>query len=193
MAEASMVYNVPSSDGISFITIDLAEIYKAELRLGDVATVNQQTAPELLSIYNESWLKLDKSANSLQAHKNKCENLYKRARAEAKMACNDEAVKLKGHAKASADLREAMVDLDETVIAAKDRLDEVSYVLTVLRGKQTAFMNAFQSVKKLTEMRTLPDRKYTNENRPQSFASPTPLNEDPEYAPLPAGFRDNFR
>ncbi len=78
------------------------------------------------------------------------------AKAEALLSCNDEILRKKGHAKTSADLREAVATLDPTVKAARARLNEIKAVLAYLEGKATAFLNAYNSVKKLVDNRGLP-------------------------------------
>ena len=194
-------YLVPTGDGKSKIAIDLVEIVKAELRLHDVAIVNQHTAPEMLSSFNDTWLKLNRSVTQLTYQRNIAENHYKNAIADAKMACTDEALKALGHSKGSADLRAAFVQRDAKVQATKDRLDEISFVLETLRGKMQAFYNAYNSVKKLVSDRGLPSQKYGDANRPVPFgeyvykaetnaqvqAKPAE-DQDPDLEPLPAGF-----
>ena len=198
MQQEQTNYLVPSGDGKSQIAIDLCEIAKAEQRLRDVAIVNQHTAPEMLSTFNDIWLKLNRSVVLLTYEKNKAENCHRRYRSEAKMNCTDEVIKAKGHSKASADLREAMVELDPEVVKSKERLDEISFVLEILRGKQQAFYNAYNSVKKLTDGKTLPGQRYGDANRPQTFEGPYKETsrqnvpeklQDPDLEPLPAGFR----
>jgi|WetSurMetagenome_2_1015567.scaffolds.fasta_scaffold61147_2 hypothetical protein len=188
-------YLVPTGDGKSQIAIDLLEIAKAELRLQDVAIVNQHTAPELLSSFNDAWLKLNKNVATLTFQKNVADNANTIARATAKLSCTDEAIKARGHFKASADLREAFVELDEAVKATKERMDEIGFVLDVLRGKMQAFFNAYTSVKRLTDGKSLPPPTYGAGNQltptipfsqPPS-KTPTP-SQDPDFEPLPAGF-----
>ena len=53
MMQEETQYLVPTGDGTNKIAIDLVEIVKAEQRLCDVAIVNQHTAPEMLSTFND--------------------------------------------------------------------------------------------------------------------------------------------
>jgi hypothetical protein len=190
--EQSLVYKVPTGDGLSTIIIELVEIAKAETRLSDVATVNQQTAPELLATFNDTWLKLNKTVTTLTAEKNSAENANRVARAEAKMNCTDEAIKARGHSKASADLREAMVELDVVVRQTKERMDEIGFVLDILKGKQQAFYNGWSSVKRLVDSRSLPVANYSSRPEPMtanvSNYSNNKTEVDPDFEPLPSGF-----
>jgi hypothetical protein len=185
-------YLVPTGDGTKKIAIDIEGIVKAELRLPDVAIVNQFTAPELLSSFNSTWLELNRSVSQLTYQKNIAKNCHENAIADAKMACTDEALKALGHNKGSADLRAAFVQRDPQVQATKDRLDEISYVLEVLRGKMQAFYNAYNSVKKLVSEKGLPGQQYGDANRPAPYAPPKTIATQPKQSgedDLPPGFR----
>jgi hypothetical protein len=96
-----------------------------------------------------------------------------------------------GHNKGRADLRAAFVQRDPQVQATKDRLDEISYVLEVLRGKMQAFFNAYNSVKKLVSERGLPGQQYGDANRPAPYAPPKTIASQPKASEddLPPGFR----
>lgn len=175
------IYKLPSGDGKQIIPLDLFSIKKAETRLREVATVTPGNAQELLSTYNISWLALDKIVKQLTHEKTKAMNSYKQARADAKLNCTDEALKKLGHSKGSADLREALVEKDETVIHSKERLDQIEAVLSVMEGKREGFRNAFSAVKKLMDSNWLPARHYGNSNRPGVFQAPGVETQDPEY------------
>jgi predicted nuclease with TOPRIM domain len=187
--ETENQYLVPTGDGKSTIAIDLVEIVKAELRLQDVAIVNKFTAPELLSTYNDIWLKLNKSVTNLTYQKNKAKACHEDARANALLECTDEVLKRLGHTKGSADLREAVVQRAPEVQKTKDRLEEIGFVLETLRGKMQAFHNAYSSVKKLTDTKDLPGQKYGDANKPEPYTQQLPQIQDPDLQPLPTGFK----
>lgn len=176
---------VPAGDGNGEVIVNLAEIVKNEARLAEVATVTQITAPELLSTYNEVWLKLHRLTTRLTFERNKADNCLKRAKATAKLLCTDETLRVKGHTKSSADLREAIVELDPEVVAAKDRLDTIAVVLSMVEGKREAFYNAYNSVKKLTYYGQLPPAKYGDGNQPAPLGRKTEVDPDLD---LPDGF-----
>jgi hypothetical protein len=181
-------YMVPTGDGKAKIAINIEEIVQAELRLQDVAIVNQFTAPEMLSTFNATWLKLNRSVTQLTYQKNIADNHHKNAIADAKLACTEEALQKLGHTKASADLRAAFVQKDPQVQATKDILDEISFILDTLRGKMEAFYNAYNSVKKLVSDRNLPGQKYGDANRPDPYAAPKTIVKSSDDD-LPPGFR----
>lgn len=182
-------------DPSSTIGIDIEQIVKQECRLNDIAMVNVQTAPELLMTFNKLWLELNRMVTLLNFEKNKAENLLRRYRAEAVLNCTEETLLGKGHKKASADLREAVADTDPKVVETTDRLEELRALVSYLQGKQEAFREGFQSVKKIIGIPTL-SPQHGNGGMPAPF-SQVPANyqiltqtkiEDPEFD-LPAGFR----
>ena len=166
-------YIIPAGDGIgSPIILDIEAVVKAESRLREVARVNSQTAPELLATFNEHWLTLNKAVGRITLERNVAAGALEDAKAEALLKCNDEAIRKRGHAKTSADLREAVATLDPEVKAARNRLNEIKAVLAYLEGKAQAFYNAYNSVKKLVNDRELPPAPLNGpEIRPQQIAS----------------------
>jgi hypothetical protein len=100
----------------------------------------------------------------------------------------------RGHSKASADLRNAIAETDSEVVKAGDKLDELKAIVSYLSGKQEAFKEGFQSVKKLIGIDQLPTRYTGNNEMPQPFSqvpNQTPVikkQEDSEFD-LPEGFR----
>jgi len=181
------VYTVACIESDRSIGIDISRIVEAESRLSEVATVNLQTAPELLSTFNQQWLDLNRMVSLLTYEKNKAENLFRQTRALALLDCNDTAIKARGHSKASADLREAMVELDARVIAANNKVDELTALVMYLKGKQDAFQKAYESVKKLVGS-GLNNNYVPRPSTPEQPFSQKPPVEDDDFG-LPKGFR----
>ena len=188
-------YVVPCIGSTATIAIDIAKVVEAESRLADVAMVNIHTAPELLTTFNKNWLDLQRVLSLLGYEKNKAENAFKRIKAEALLDCNDAAIRAKGHAKASADLRDALTELEPKVMEAKDHLDELAALLVYLRGKQDAFPKGYESVKQLVGAGQLPLAHHGNGNRPGAFNQAPPVqsqvvnNSQEDDLDLPKGFK----
>ncbi len=182
------------------LLLDIAGIVRAEVRLQEVAFVNTHTAPELLSVFNSNWLELNKTVTMLTYHKSTAENMVKTVSAQALLDCNDEAIKKKGHSRVSDPLRQAFVELDPEVVAAKERLNQIKTVLGYLTGKMQAFENAYTSVKKIVGSSQLPLQTphgmRQDEPRPLrpfgvvgSITGPFPKSEDVEDDFIP-GFTE---
>lgn len=179
-------YLVPSVDKQNQIAVNIASIVKAESRLQEVAVVNAHKAPELLATFNQAWLELNRAVTMLTYERNRADAARKQAKAEAILCCNDEAILKRGHKKASADLREAVSELDPEYKRLSGTLNEQEALLSYLKGKQEAFRKGFQAVKELLDGGHLPREKYGDGNRPQAF-SQVP-EEDDEFT-LPSGFK----
>jgi len=174
------------------IEIDITAIVSKEQRLDDVARVNSQTAPELLSTFNRCWLDLDKLCVFLTDAKNKAKNSIDSMEGRLALECTSEVLEKLGHIKASADLRKAWVACQDSLIKAKERLTLISTVLDYCRGKQQAFKNGYESVKKLINPQLPID---SNPGKmPEPFTTPRPkpiVVEDDVFDnddELPAGF-----
>lgn len=179
-------YLVPSVDNPNKIAVDIAKIVEAEARLGEVAIVNAHKAPELLAMFNQAWLELNRIVTMLTYERNKADTARKRCKAEAVLCCNDAAILARGHKKASADLRDAMSELDPEVTRVSEMLNELEALLNYLKGKQEAFRKGFQAVKELLDGGHLPREKYGDANRPEAF-SQVPAGDDDGLS-LPSGF-----
>lgn len=178
-------YMVPAGDGAGpGYELRLADILAAESRLHEVAAVTLHKAPELMSTFNEMWLKLQRSAVILTYARSKAEVGVKRAKAQALLNCDEAAVKAHGHPKSSQDLREAVAELDPGLATARDRLDEIKAVLELVQGKMEAFANAYSAVKKLVATMQLPSQPLRDGNRPEPYGAPRPDKNDAPSQPL---------
>jgi hypothetical protein len=150
-------YVVPSGDGKGqAILIDLEAIIRAENRLMEVQSVNAHKAPELLAVFNKSWADLKRVYTAVQWERNKADLRLQTLTSEAILDVTEEALKKRGHSKASADLRKAMASIDPRVIEATETLNEIRAIQDFLHGKMIAFENAFTSVKRIVQIDRLP-------------------------------------
>jgi hypothetical protein len=131
------------------IELNITAIVEKEQRLDDVARVNTQTAPELLTVFNRCWLDLDRVCVALTDAKNKAKQAIETIECQLTLECTNEVLEAKGHFKASADLRKAWIGCNYNLVKSKERLIEISTVLNYMLGKQQAFKNGYDSVKKL--------------------------------------------
>lgn len=174
MSQDLAIFEVPGGlQGEPPISINVTAIVKAEQRLDDVARVNTQTAPELLALFNRCWLDLDKLVVALTDAKRKAEQAIDVQECHLTLECTDEKLKSLGHTKASADLRKAWIGSQETLVHSKSRLIEISTVLDYMKGKQKAFENGYNSVKKLIG----PQLPIDSNPRamPEPFTAPRPV------------------
>lgn len=163
---------VPQADGQKTLTIDLYGIAVAEARLAETAKVTDHTAPELLSFFNKTWLRLNEAVTALMHHRNQAENAYQDAQADVLVTLDDDHMEAKGFKKSSADVRKAMIGRDPGVKQARDRLDNLKTVLLFVQGKAKAFERAYRDTEARRRDGRLPPLPLRGGNPPPVMAGP---------------------
>jgi len=140
---------VPSgTPGKASLVVDLGAIMISESRQEEIAQVTPIKAPELLAEFNRSWRELHRIVTALTAEKVQAE---KTANKRKGVLLLEEIPRILAEKKlsTSVDLREAVINTDETYLALTDIVDQISAVIEHLKGKMKSFENAFTSVKKI--------------------------------------------
>jgi hypothetical protein len=129
-------------------------IYDAELRIKEVATVNEHKAPELLATFNITWLEIDSHIKqaTLLLHEAK-----KAANQRQSIVILDEVPKILVEKKlatarspgGSEDQRNAILNLDKDYINLTDKVAQIECIVELLEGKKKAIEMAYTSVKKI--------------------------------------------
>lgn len=191
---------VPDDNGKARLHVDLLGIAEAEVRLSEMATANGQNADELCSFYNEVWLRLDRNVTLLTYQRNRAEEAYEDARADALLACTDEVMSKKGFKKTSTDLREAYARKDPNVKSALERFEKLKVIQKFLQGKAKSFERAFRAVDNRRRESTLPKKPLGDAGRPEPMQGPgrpvaqtlldndDPFGQNDEVGTLPEGF-----
>lgn len=130
------------------INIPLAEIRYVEGRIPEIATVTPHKAPELLATFNRSYLDLDKYIKQVELEVNVAKQYQSVVKASILLDRAEDVFKAKG-LKASADLRQALVDLDPDYQNATERLNALEAAREYLKGKQKGIEMAYGSVRKI--------------------------------------------
>ena len=176
------------------IELNVTAIVEKEQWLDDVARVNSHTAPELLTVFNRCWLDLDRVCVLLTDAKNKAKQAIETVECQLTLECTNEVLEAKGHSKASADLRRAWIGCNDKLLKAKERLIEISTVLDYMRGKQQAFKNGYDSVKKLINPQLPIDSnpgkmpEAFTASIPKGVMQPVAVEDEVEDYELPPGF-----
>jgi hypothetical protein len=134
--------------------VDLKEIGKAESRIQDVRIANTGNAAELLSCFTLAWKDLHQHVVLLIKEKNDAVRHADRVRARIILDEAPNVLKLKGLLSArspagSEDLREAVLAQSDEYQETLERIDYITAVIELLKGKLNAFDMAFTSVKKI--------------------------------------------
>ena len=136
-------------DGVSKMRVfDLSDVYEAQDRIEEVAFVTPHKAPELLAYFNKVWLKVDEISNLLEMEMAEAKKNVAVKRSEIILDRCEAIFKEKG-LKASADLRQAVVDADPDYITLVDIQNSLEAAIAFLSGKQKGIEMAYGSVRKI--------------------------------------------
>lgn len=145
----SPTISIPSFDGTGTIAIHLAEVARAEARQEEVAYVTKDKAPELLTALNRGWLEVSKLALLVNREMLKAKKEVSHRRAIILVDLLPQILVSKGIEQANAEIRQAVLDLDEEHVRREERVEQIRVVLELLKIKAKGLENAFTSVKKI--------------------------------------------
>lgn len=153
MRDDTQIVKVPRP-GQDPLSIDVGSIYRAEVRINEVAFVNAQKAPELLAAFNLAFLDVCDVLLKLQlcVHKNRQAVEMRRSIVILDIAPKVLASKGLNSARSaggSADQREAVVAADTEMNALQDNLAMAEAMLELMTNKKKSFEWAYTSVKKI--------------------------------------------
>jgi hypothetical protein len=163
--------------------IDLGAILIAETRQAEVATVTPTKAPELLSAFNTSWRDIHQLVTKLTAEKIQAEKHVANRRARLLLEVVPAKLKELG-VPSSADMREAVVQLDPERESLQDRVDQLDAAIEYLKGKLKSFENSFTSVKKIMGEDSY---SYAGKNTNLSGDTSAPIHARPASVPPSSG------
>lgn len=150
LAPPQGAYVLRRSDGAGDVVLDIARIAKDELRLCEIAIVNRDTAPSLLSHLNRAYGDAKDAVAGLTAERDRTQAALEDATSDAVLDMTDEKVLAAGFKKSSKEIRDALVSRDPKVHLLRDRLLEVRSVLHYSQSKADRFYQAIETVRSLT-------------------------------------------
>lgn len=155
MFEASKLLVCPSGDpNRTSLKFEMAEVLQVEARINEVAYVTPEKAPELLSTFNRTFLDLTRKISLVELERQKA---VREANKRKSVVILDEAPRIlreknltkDSNPAGSADLREAVLNNDDPYLNLLERVDQISAIHELLRGKLKAIEMAYTSVKKI--------------------------------------------
>jgi hypothetical protein len=138
------------------VIINLAKIAEMEARLAEVALVTPLKAPELLSVFTEGWLSLQKHAIALENERLKADRAVRMRRSLVTLDIAPEVLRNKGLIRTgspagSEDMRQAVLDGDGAYQNSLALVYEIGCCIDLLKVKAKAFEMAYNSVKKILD------------------------------------------
>ncbi len=162
-------YVLRRSDGAGDVVLDVGRISQDERRLVEIAIVNQDTAPSLLSHLNRAYGDAKDAVAGLSAERDRTQAALDDARDDATLGMTDEKVAEAGFKKSSKEIRDALVSRDPQVRLMRDRLLEIRSVLHYAQGKADRFYQAIETVRSLTRRRDATSDGRFGGQAPDSF------------------------
>jgi len=160
--------------GTERMTFDMEEVYAAENRLEDLASLTPQKAPELLSTVLKACFTLARHAQDLQHLSVLAERESRKRRAILVVDKIPDLLKAK-NLSSNAENREAMIDLDDEYCMAVNKEGVINAALTLVKEKLRILDRTVGAIKAIVHDTTL---VYHRPN-PNLSTGPGGTNESP--------------
>lgn len=138
----------PDAAGQTMTVLDITDISKAINRIVDITSATIQDAPELLSVFNNAFAKLNKHLAHVRFQCNQAESLLTQRESEIIL---DESTKLlaEKNLKATDTLRKALIPLDSKYRALQENVFMLKSIVKLMEGQLKSLDMAYMSTKKL--------------------------------------------
>jgi hypothetical protein len=156
--ELGTLLKVPSgTPGINGLEFELGDVINAENRKRDIITVNRETAPELMFLFNQAYCSILRMISQISFECTQASKYANKRKAEVILDVAPEILKVKGlisprSPAGSEDLRNAVLDLDEPYLQLMDVVNMLETAYEFLRSKAKGFEMAYHSVKKIYDI-----------------------------------------
>lgn len=177
---------IPGRDGP--VTFDTSSIDKADGRIHEIAFVNALKAPELLATFLQAHIRLTYIISRLEIEKRYAERTADERRSviildEAKDKLKEKGLSKDSNPAGSADLRQAILDGDNSLQNLLDRVAELEALSELYRSQQRALDNAIYSVKDILKSRdhTTKEETYGDAPNPENTFERSGHDIDPGF------------
>jgi hypothetical protein len=130
------------------LEFDLTKIEAVEKRKHEVAYANQETAPELMCVFNEAYCSVTRMMAQVSYEYSQAKKWADRRKSIVLLDVAPEVFKKK-NLKSSEDLRKAVLDGDEEYLTLVDKQAMLEAAHAFLRTKSKGFEMSYQSAKKV--------------------------------------------
>lgn len=136
------------------MVFDLSVVDKAEARVMEIASLTPAKAPELLASFNAAYIIAIKAQAAVQHELVVAKRFTEKARATALLDRVPDILRAKGlstpkNPMGSEDIRTAVLEMDEEYSQALDRVNFLSCILELVKGKAKGVEMAYTAVKKV--------------------------------------------
>lgn len=141
-------------NGIAPKELDLTLVLKAEARMFEVAIATPEKSLELMATFNEAMSKLSAFMADVQHEKDSAARLSKQIKARVMLDQSGDYLKERKLGN-SADLRMAVVEVNEEYQRSVDIVDQLRAVLALLDGKMSSLKMAYFGCKDVIKVQAL--------------------------------------
>jgi hypothetical protein len=148
MENESFIIVPRGNPGLKALQLNMQDVTVAEQRIGEIAYMTSQKAPELLSVFNRAFLELTRMLAWLEMESGSASRHVNLRRSELLLDIAPRVLADRGLA-TSKDLRDAVVDSDVQYQECLERQGTIKAYQELLKGKSKALEMAYTSVKKI--------------------------------------------
>jgi hypothetical protein len=143
---------IPRGRGVgSPLAFNATPIYSAIEQIDQIRRATPMTAPDLMATFTMAMHSSSKLISLLELEKSYAEASLREAKAIAILDRAD-AMLATRNMKSTADLREAVVNLDPDVVASRERLDQLNTMLTFFTNTYQELREALYGTKKICDI-----------------------------------------
>lgn len=157
----------PGGDVVA-VDHDVGRTFTACARLGELAGVTSQTAPELLAALLGGRADARKAARQVTAARSYWKLAAKRARSQLRLQFTDVKMVELGYSPSNT-VRDSLVDVDPAIKAWEDGCEAFEEMVGVLQDRAEALHEGINAVKKIVSM--FDKKTTTGADKPEPFAN----------------------
>jgi hypothetical protein len=156
--ELGTLLKIPrGTPGVEPLEFELNEIMQSEDRKHDIISVNKETAPELMYVFNKAYCSVLRMLSQISFEYSQAVKYANKRKSEVILDIAPDFLKNKGLLSSrspagSEDLRKAVLDQDEQYLKLQDVVSMLEAAHEYLKGKTRGFEMAYHSVKKIYDV-----------------------------------------
>jgi hypothetical protein len=154
MIEGKIIHVPRGAPGETSFELDLSNVLSIEMRQPEVATVNKETAPELMFIFNKGYSEVSRMMTKVSFEYNQALKFANKRKSVVTLEVAPTILKEKNLVNArspagSEDLRRAVLEQDDEYLALVDKVHIIEAFYEFLKTKQKSMEMSYYSCRKI--------------------------------------------
>lgn len=151
LREGLNIIRIPKAETDDYHEIDASGVYESLDRISEIQRATPATSGELMTSFINGMSLTSRLISILEIELLRTKSLLEQAEAIAKLDKVEKVLKEKGYAKSSADLRDAVVILDEDVQKFKVKYEKLMVLNKFFSSKYNEIKEALYATKKVND------------------------------------------